>query len=267
MNKELYALLKLYQNKKLDDKFIYKAFDIMMKYEIIDKYVSDFNIINNDKDILGTYSNEQRIIELNKKKIINNDYFENNKLLTLYVLRHELEHAKNLQRLYEKNNDIKTKVIRYSLREYAMNHNLYYGSSLDNVDPFILRARKYDTYDIDPGERIADIKGWKFIINLIKNQRRTNDILMARIMLYNAYIKGYKDNGYYLEPPTYEYLLALGLYHEHYLLKKQFYKKNYNLNTRLLCGLPISYKEYNNSTLTKVKLQRKKQNYRNSSTN
>ena len=258
MNSEIYNLLKAYHNKELDDIFINKAFDIMMKYEKIDNYVNNFNIVEENDSILGTYSNERHDINFNKQGVLNNELISNKKLLSLQVLRHELEHAKNLKRIYEKYNDIKTRVIRYSLLEHAINNNIYYGSSLDKIDPLKLRARQFVTYDIDPGERMADINSWKFMVNLLKNQRFTEDLLNVRSMLYYSFIRGYKNNGYYLEPPTYEYLLTLGLFHEHYLLKKDFNKNSYNLDTRLLCGLPISQDEYNNKILQKVKLQKKK---------
>ena len=35
------------------------------------------------------------------------------------------------------------------------------------------------------------------------------------------------------------------------------YQKDYSLDTRLLCGLPISYKEYNDEILLKLRLQKK----------
>ncbi len=257
MYSELYTLLMSYQNKELDDYFIYKAFDIMTKYESIGSYINDFEIIDEDGDFLGTYSNDDRLVEFNKNRVLSDESIHNKKILALQVLRHELEHARNLKYLYEKMDDIQTKVIRYSLRGYAIEHNLYYGSVLDNVDPNILRLRKYGTYDIDSGERIADIKAWKFMVNLLKNQRYSKDLLEARSMLYYSYIRGYRSNGYYLESPTYEYLMTLGLYHEYYLLKKIFRKNNYSFDTRLLCGLPISNEEYDKGILYKVKLQKK----------
>ena len=259
MNPELYALLMTYKNKEVDDNFIYEAVEIMMKYETVGNYVNDFHIVAKEDEDFATYCNEERLIEFNKNRIINDKLINNKKILALQVLRHELEHARNLQRIFEKKYDIETTTIRYSLREYAMNHNLYYGSSLDKVSPLTLQARKCGTYDIDPGERIAEIKSWKFMVNLLKNQRHTDDLLIARSMLYYSYIRGYKSNGFYLEPPTYEYLLKLGLYHEHYFLKKSFEINNYSFDTRLLCGLPISQNEYDQKILEKVKLQKRKQ--------
>lgn len=259
MNPELYKLFMSYQNKELDDNFIYDAFTIMMKYETLDNYVNNFDIIDKKDNKLGFYNNEERIMKLNKNTILKDNSISNKKLLTLQVLRHELEHARNLKRLYEGRYDIETKIIRYSLTEYAIKHKLDYGSCLDTVDLNILSTRKHLNYNINPGDRIAEIKACKFIVNLLKNQRRTEDLLTARTMLYYSYIRGYKSNGYYLEPPTYEYLLALGLYHEHYLLKKEFNNtKEYSFNTRLLYGLPISLLEYNLNILQKVKLQKRK---------
>ena len=258
MNQELYELLLSYQNKELDEDFINKAFEIMMKYETINDYVNNFNITEKNSDYLGSYSNEQRAIQINILNILNDILINNKKILALQVLRHELEHARNLQSLHEKNNDIETRIIRYGLIDYAIKNNLYYGSKLDEINPFLLGIYQYQTYNINPGERIAEIKSWKYIVNLLKNQRRTNDLLMARSMLYYSYIRGYKSNGYYLEPPTYEYLLKLKLYHEHYLFKKSFNNKNYNFDTRLLCGLPISDEENDKEILLKVKLQKRK---------
>ena len=260
MNRELYTLLMQYKNKEIDNYFINKSFDIMMKYETITDYIYNMQIINEGVDILGSYSNEKRSIIVNKEAIINDPLLKNKKISALHVLRHEIEHARNLQRIYERRNDIETRVIRYSLRDYAINHNLYYGTPLDRIEPHILRRRRFEKYNIDPGERIAEIKSSKFLVNLLKNQRRTNDLLAVRSMLFYSYIRGYQNNGYYLEPPTYEYLLALGLYYEHKFLKKDFNKKNYNLNTRLLCGLPISYEEYDKEILKKVLLKKKRKN-------
>ena len=268
MNPELYALFMSYQDKELDDDFIYRAFDIMMKYETgLKDYVEDFKINEHlepsdiEDGVLGTYSVESRVVSFHKEIVLGDGRFPNKKLLTLEVLRHELEHARSLQRLYERKFDIETMVINYSMAPYAIRHQLYRGSRTDKLDPDLLQMRKYGTYEIDPGERIAEIKAWKFMVNLLKNQRRTDDLLLARSMLYYSYIKGYRSNGYYLEPPTYEFLLALGLYHSHYLLRKLFKNTYYNLDTRLLCGLPISEEEYNEKVLRKVKLQKRTKTY------
>ena len=45
MWKELYTLFMAYQNKKLDDEFIYKSFNIMINNENLDYYINDFKFI------------------------------------------------------------------------------------------------------------------------------------------------------------------------------------------------------------------------------
>ena len=259
MNSKLYNLFMAYHDKELDDSFINEAFDIITRHDSVREYINDFHITEEESVNLGTYSIEERIIEFNKQSVLNDKTIKNKKLLALQVILHELEHARNLQRIYLKRDDIETKVVRYSLLEYAIKHNLYYRQPLDKLDILNAIIYKDKLYDICPGERIAEIKTWKYLVNLLKNQRRSSDLLTARGMLYFAYIRGYQTNKYYLEPPTYEYLLTLGLYHEHYHLKNQFNNNNYNLDTRLLCGLPISEKEYRETTLMKVKLKFKDQ--------
>lgn len=256
MNSSLYSLFISYQNKEFDDAFINEAFELMMREENLHDYINDFIITEDSSSNLGTYSTEERKICFNKSSVLKNETIENKNLLALQVLRHEIEHARNLKRLYEQKNDIETKVIRYSLYQYAIKNNLYdsYHQSEFNYANSIIYQK--ELYSIDPGERIAEIKAWKYLVNLLKNQRRTKDLYIARVLLYFAYIRGYKTNKYYFEAPTYEYLLTLGLYHEYYFLKKQFNSMNYNLDTRLLCGLPISEKEYDEKTLKKARLKK-----------
>ena len=130
----------------------------------------------------------------------------------------------------------------------------------DKDDFYILmgRLKKASNYLIDPGERLADIRAWKYIVNLLKNQRTSDDLLVARSMLYYSYIRGYQHNRYYLDAPTYLYLIKMGMYHQYYLFKKRVEEqKNYSFETRLTYGLPLTEKEYDKSILRKVRLKKK----------
>jgi len=69
MKKQIYALLKSYDKKELDDNFINEAFNLMMKEININDYVSDFRIDNKISN-LGSYSNMEQEIRINKDKII-----------------------------------------------------------------------------------------------------------------------------------------------------------------------------------------------------
>ena len=257
MNKKLYALLKSYEDKELDDNFINEAFELMIKNLNINDYISDFSIDNNSIQ-LGSYSNMDKKIKINKDHIMEcNHVVKNKKLLTLEVIRHELEHAKQLKKLYNWQKDIESSIIDYSLRSYKLIEGLVIPFDQIEYEPNFLELKKKQNYTIDPGERLAEINSWKYIINLIKNQNHTDDLLQSRTMLYKSFIRGYKDNGYYLDPPTYEFLLKLGLYRDLYLLKQTVDQQKYCFNTRLTYGLPLTYDEYNNDILKKVKLKRK----------
>ena len=145
----------------------------------------------------------------------------------------------------------------YSLRSYAMEHGLDYSPNVDNLFKSFLDISIKMNYELDPGERLADIKACKYMVNLLKNQRRTEDLLLARGMLYYAYARGYNDNGYYLDPPTYDFLLKTGMYREHYWLKNRVNAKDYCFDTRITYGLPVTYTEYKRGISEKTKVLKK----------
>ena len=262
MNKELYRLLLDYKNCGVDDEFIETSFDIRLDAEdtLRDKFV-DHMVFNNKIGSIATYCYEEKEITVNSAKVKNYDVINSNanyndKLFALHILRHEFEHARALKRLYEFRSDIESTVLDYSLREHCIYHGV--------MNPIIPEAEYYVSEDekrsylCEPDERIADIKSWKFVVNLIKNQRRSDDVLYARSMLYCSYIRGYKDNRYYLDPPTYTYLLLNRMFNNYKYLKKRVDSHNYSLDTRMLCGLPITYREYDRVMLRKLGLQRPK---------
>ena len=183
---------------------------------------------------------------------MNREYY-NEKLFALHHLRHEFEHAKALRRLFQFRKDIESTVLDYSLRGQCL--------CLGILPPIIPEEEPYSSdaddqnYLYNPGERIADIKSWKYVVNLIKNQRGTKDLLYARSMLYYSYIRGYEDNKYYLDPPTYTYLLNQRMFNNYKYLKRRIGEKEYSLDTRVLCGLPLTYQEYEKTLLRKLGLR------------
>ncbi len=256
MSDKIYELYKDYEGFPLTNTFIMNAFDLMLEKdpELI-PFINDILISNKSNNLLGSYSPEERIIRINKEAISNQE--NNSKILALHILKHEIEHARNLKTLYKGKDDIESKIVYYSLRGFAIKHNIDPYPNFDNlIDDYLEFITKYN-YTIDPGERLVDIKASKYIVNLLKNQRDSDDLLIARAKLYHAYIRGYKDNNYYLDPPTYEFLLNTGMFHEHYWLKHRVDKKDYSFDTRITYGLPITYEEYNDKVLNKVKLYKK----------
>lgn len=256
MNSELYKLLMSYDG--LDDEFIYKAYAILMADEDgLEPYVKDFEVVNENDNTLASYNSYSKKIAINTEGILHaRDDIANKKILALKALRHEIEKAKNIKRVHEGIDDIETVLVRYGNVDYARTNGLY----PEQIDPTLMAFRRYENFHLNPAERIADIRSWRYLVNLLKNQRTSKDLLDARRSLYYAYVQGYRNNGWYLNPPTYEYLLGMRMMDEYYSLKKRVEAKQYVFNTRLLLGLPlIDGSEHDKKILEKVKLQKRKQ--------
>lgn len=257
MANKVYSYYQEQKHQELDKRFIYDIFDEMMGAEPeLMPFIDDFRIVEAPTSSLGSYSNENRCIKINRKLI--EEQPVNSHFLAIEVVRHELEHARNLKNLYAGKDDIESLVISYALRSYAMQNGMNRHFNIDRLDPFFLGINTKANYETDPGERLAEIKAWKYMVNLLKNQRTSDDLLKARTMLYYSYIRGYKDNRYYMDAPTYEFLLKTGMHHEYYWLKNRVAKKDYSFDTRITYGLPITYPEHEDKVLKKVLLQKRK---------
>ena len=271
MNSRIYRLLVENQGREIDDAFIDEAFEIMMSDDSsLLPFINDFKIVDKpEEDSLGTYNPFEKKMTINKINILNPKICKdvpNKRMLVLETLRHEIEHARNTQRLHQCRSDIESMIIRLSMKDYALENGLDRMDPFDKEDFFSLmyRARKKEHYLIDPEERLADIRAWNYLVNLLKNQRTTADLLVARKMLYFAFCRGYIE-GYYLDPPTYQFLLKMGMYHRFYLLKKHVEElEHYSFETRLMYGLPLTKEEYDDGILKKVKLRKVKKEDENS---
>ena len=262
MNSELYKFLMQYG--ELDDTFIYDIYELIMRDEPqLRPFIEDFKVYDDPKDErYGVYSKEAKKIGINKERILtSDDVVKNKKVLALEVVRHEIEHARHIEKIWQLRNDIESLLIRLSYRDYVLEHGIEARRPDDKIDyeSLYTRFKKSENYDLDPAERLARIDAWRYVINLLKNQRRTKDLLDARSSLYFAYVRGYEDNGCYLNPPTFEYLLNMGMYQDYYFLKKRVEREQYIFETRLRYGLPLQDgKEYDAKILQKVRLQKSK---------
>ena len=120
MADKIYELYKENKDRDLDDKFINNAFEAMLEKEPeLNPYVKDFIITDEEIKkmleyrIISWYSLEDKRITINRKAM--EEQKINQQLYTLYTLKHELEHAKNLKKLYERRNDLESLIINYSL--------------------------------------------------------------------------------------------------------------------------------------------------------
>lgn len=259
---ELYKLLKQYNNKELDKDFFEKAFAYFLNEdEGLFRFVNKIKVTDADEEneTLGNYRMEEEMITIYLNNIKDNQLdkkqINNRNILGLQVLKHEIIHAENLRKIREGKRDIKTYVKMMGLLDYCAKKGIYYPLETDLSYLHFLTKENYLT---DPNERTTDIESWKYIVNLLKNQKNTEELLYARSRLYYALIRGYKDNGIYINSPTYEFLLELRQIREFNLVKKRVEGKNYNFDTRLTCGLPITKDEYYKKILQKTRLQKRR---------
>lgn len=260
---ELYKLLKEYDKKILDRAFIERAFDLLLKEEPeINDYVCNIKVTDNDYDstIYGNYRMPpDKLVTIYINNIINKNVYSDNvnrkNIFALEALKHEIVHAKQLKKIDKGKKDLNTEVNKFSLLNYCAKKGLFYP--LPEYDMTYINFQTEENYLICPDERSAEIEAWKFIVKLLKNKRYSDELLFAKSNLYYSYTRGYKDNGIYINCPTYEFLIELRLMREFKLLKKKVESNNYNLETRLKNGLPITKQEYNNEVLKRLKLVKK----------
>ena len=137
MERNLHLLLKSYQDKELDEEFIESAFaELMEDDRELHLFVSELEIKNIKS--LGNYGLENGKVTINMEALRKIDDvpwikggYTNPKIFALSTINHELEHARQVRKLYEGRKDIESTVIGYSLKRYAIAHHLAYSSMTD----------------------------------------------------------------------------------------------------------------------------------------
>lgn len=253
MAKPLYELVQDNLGRDLTESYIQDVFDMMISEELdLIPYIEDFRITGQDGKHLGNYLRETHCIKIHKPAIEHSKTCDPH-LLTLEVVKHEMEHARNLRTAEMSKDDIESYLVKCGLRYYTMKHGI---DTLLNVDELYPRFLEMDTianYNLNPEERIARIKAWRYVVNLLKNNRGSEELKTAREKLYKAYRRGYRDNRYYLEAPALHFLINTGMLHEHRYLIDRLHQKNYSFDTRIMYGLPVRKEEYEEKILQKVK--------------
>ncbi len=258
MSDRVYELYQYNVGEELTESFLQDVFEELRKQEPgLKEYAKDFRVGYASKD-LGNYVLEDRLIKVSKPLIIQKCP-QNPHLLGIEVIRHELEHARDLQTLEQRRKDIESLIVQIGLRYYSLRHGLDPLPNIDHLYPDFLEKEMQMYYNINPEERMAEIRGWSYMVNMLKNQRKSDDLLLARRMLRRSYVRGYEDKKLYLDSPTMQFLLKTGMFHEYYWLKNRIEQKNYCFDTRLLYGLPLTKKEYDQKILRKVRLRKKRE--------
>ena len=249
MYKQINSLLKEHEGTKISKQFVSDALDIMISGLGLNDTVKELSF--NDTELRASFNFSGRKINYSERELLRTCDDNKKRLEALYILRHECEHAIGYRNLLEGKGGLETAIVSYSLAGIAVS---------DDIDiPLLTNNSGYSTYyEIDPGERIADIRAAKFMINLLKNKRKSEDLQLSREDLYKSFIRGYHDNGVYLEAPTYTYLLNMRLLDELEIIKFMVESSKLSLEKRALLGLPITYEERDRELLYKAGLKRPK---------
>ena len=247
-------LYELYmENNPLDESFFEDSLIYMLDKEPeLKDYIRDLLFTEEETKAYGEYSKDERRIYIHLDNFT--EEAKKNKMIPLMVIRHELEHARNLKTLLTGGKDIETTVIDFASRDYLRKHGIYRFPEIDQFDELSYLYKKRENYKFNPEERLANIRAWKFLVNLLKNQRDTEDILTARLNLLKAYSRGYKQNEYYIEPPTYKFLVETNLFRDLYLLAHRVDDRYYSFDTRLTYGLPLKDYEFKKKIYIKAKI-------------
>ena len=198
MSNSIYKLYQENSNTELKEEFLSNVFDLLMEEELR-PYVRDFQIEKGEKGgLLGNYNMNQKKLIVYTKAI---EEMEKNalpsSLKAIEIIKNGLELARNVKRVEEGKDDITSTVVRYGLMDYAMDKGFVAPKVRDMLDPFFLRFKMRENEQLNPATRLAKINAWKYMVNLLKNQRKTPDLLSARSMLYFAYQDGYQNNRYH----------------------------------------------------------------------
>lgn len=245
---------KTINNRILSFKDIEKILELLVIEKCLNEYILNINIQPTRSNIIASYSNYTKkitiyieMIEQMVKDIQNNILNTNNFETILYInfsilqiLLHEVEHA-NQQKIAYNENTLEALIIRMS---YLVDN------SYDE-----------DLYEYCPEERLAEIKSFDEINNLIGyiNQDLISlpDILKAEKL--KRQLRGYHYKNNFINIPIVDYFT--------YGNKQQLIDglditgnaiEKYTLSDRFKYGFPISIEEYGTSTKKLVlSLQRK----------
>ena len=270
-------------NKLADRSFIEKIIYIVVENENLNKYFKDLKAvdrrISEDDTVveLASYNPVTKIItiyaEAISRLLTENDYFDyylqdiesifNKNLKVAQVVLHELEHVEQCKIIDEKK-DIESDILRVSMRsnivlsdDGKLARNLFnQGIEVEQIIKYVQESQKRyrKGYEYAPEERLAEIKSYRKIINIIKPLEqyipKINKIEECKYL--SNLLRGYEEE-YNLLAPTIGYFNYCGhssslenfaWYLDDYMKCLEKSKEQYELLDRLKYGLPIEWNEY-----------------------
>ena len=215
----MYELYMNQKGKKVTDSFITDVLAIMLEADPdLKHYVQELEITDDASRFFATYDPLDKKITFFKNNL---EATRKKQLATLHILRNQVEHARNIKTFHEGIKDIETTVVDIGLKDYAENTGIRRGLMLDKNQLLSYRIAREENRSLNPTDRLAEIRSMKYIVNLLKNQRDSEDLILARRLLFRAYLQGYKSDRYHITAPTYEFMLKTGLLREFYWLKNR----------------------------------------------
>ena len=270
------------KGKLADIDFIYKVIQVVIDGKELSNYLEDVRLIqkvvsdNKGKIKLATYDSDFKTIRIYVEAIDNlikynnkykeylsheEDIFYKN-LLFVHIILHELEHA-NQQKIILEQKGIEADILklRYKNSSVIVDDEMVrkmkkLGLSMNSFAAYALGAQKKyeESYEFAPEERLAEIKSYKQIINIIRpiSKKLTRLSTIEEIKLLSSYLRGYEQTE--ISSPTIKYFTNCGQvgglkrfnwYNDDNQICLNKCSSIYSLHDKMLYGLPISEYEYN----------------------
>jgi len=271
LSKYIYDIVK--NDKEINEKFIYKIIEIILKERNLGNYLKKISIDNNNHFIYAEYNffECENEITINLRKIINHIekkykwYGSNEKKIILFyeiveVCCHEMEHVNQVKICNENKNNLETKILRLStiykstMKELA--YELYNNGYCNICDSIKFADYQVDIsnddklYFLRPDERLAEVLGQLISLNIFLNIFSDINYLkeIGLFYIYEILYYGYET---YLSPLK-EYLIKFNKYVMFDELEKNCISLNYL--ERALYG-------FNLSELEKEQIKKMKNKY------
>lgn len=295
MELELLKLIYDYsiKNKLVDNAFIADIIAIAIRYKHLYTHIKSFTIEphyqsetqlpNNTiaaynsflKEIIiytegiEHYIQESTKYQTNFNKV--EQLFYINILITKALL-HEIEHA-NQHKILETEQTMEAKILTLScgyFNETILQTLINQGLSEEFIKHYTdIKYQQYnDNYLIAPNERLAEIKAYQEILNILHFIRKNTPHLIELIQrkqLENMF-RGYKKTPTIIKAPTITYFQKLNIrfgtipslswYIEDQNQALNIATSQHQLNERLLYGLPITVDEFNTVKHTLIKAKK-----------
>ena len=235
MQKKITTLVNENIGKALTEDFILDAFDIMRSEE---SDLSDqLKMIHVNRCVKGSYGRyylNKGLIVINIDEILSDESYNDKTLLALFVLRHEIEHARTVNKFCSGEDNFENALMLSCLRK-----------GTDEIGEYIEAIGNNNLYFVNPLERVADIRAY---IYLAKMYKKIGDIESENFVLdeLSRYcLSQYKVYEQDIECPTYRYLLGMQMYKNYSDLWSYLEECELTFDERILYGLPITMNEYN----------------------